>query len=63
MHDTTGEILIEFDIEEISNTYLRADVYGTYVAQLQLEIKAVTYHDLSIEETAQGYAATVVFDV
>ena len=63
LHDTTGEIFIRVDIEDISNTYLRAAVYGTYLAQPQLEIKAVTYHDLKIEETAQGYTATVVFDI
>jgi SHS2 domain-containing protein len=26
-------------------------------------IKAVTYHDLSIRETAEGYETIVVFDV
>jgi riboflavin kinase/FMN adenylyltransferase len=63
LHDTTGEIFIRFEIHEISNTTLKADVYGTFLAQPQLEIKAVTYHDLSIEETPLGYVATVVFDI
>ena len=63
LHETTGEIFIEFDFKEISNTHLRADVFGTFLAQPQLEIKAVTYHDLKIEQTAQGYTATVVFDI
>jgi riboflavin kinase / FMN adenylyltransferase len=63
LHDTTREILIDFEIEELSDTYLRGSVYGTHLAQAQLEIKAVTYHDLKIERTEQGYTATVVFDV
>jgi SHS2 domain-containing protein len=27
------------------------------------EIKAVTYHQLSVRETPEGWAATVIFDV
>ena len=63
LHETTGEIFIEFDFKAISDTHLRADVFGTYLAQPQLEIKAVTYHDLKIEQTTQGFTATVVFDI
>jgi len=32
-------------------------------ADIQREIKAVTYHDLSILETDDGLEAVVVFDV
>ncbi len=64
LHDTTDEVLICFDIEELSDTRLRARVQGTRLAQLKREIKAVTYHDLKIEQTPKGeYAATVVFDI
>lgn len=63
LHDTTNEIFIRFSINEISDTHLEAEVHGTFLAQPQLEIKAVTYHDLKIEETPQGYTATVLFDI
>ncbi len=63
LYDTSGEVFISFDVVDISDTRLRANVYGTFLARPQLEIKAVTYHDLRVEETNSGYTATVVFDV
>ena len=63
LYDTTGEVFISFDVVEVSDTRVRANVYGTFLARPHLEIKAVTYHDLRVEETDSGYAATVVFDV
>jgi SHS2 domain-containing protein len=63
LHDTTDEVPICFDIEDLSDTRLRAHVQGTHLAQLKREIKAVTYHDLKIEQTPEGYTATVVFDI
>lgn len=63
LHESKHEIFITFDITHISDKHLQAVVYGTHLAQVELEIKAVTYHDLRISETPQGYEATVVFDV
>ena len=63
LHDTTGEVFVRFDIQTITETHVEADVYGTFLAQPRLEIKAVTYHDLSIQETEDGLKATVVFDI
>jgi riboflavin kinase / FMN adenylyltransferase len=63
LHDTTHEVLICFDIENLTDTHLRAHVQGTHLAQLKREIKAVTYHDLKVEQTPEGYTATVVFDI
>jgi riboflavin kinase/FMN adenylyltransferase len=63
LHDTTGEVLLDFDIEEMSDTGLQATVRGTHLAQARIEIKATTYHDLKIEKTEGRYAATIVFDV
>ena len=63
VHDTTHEVLICFDIEALTDTHLRARVQGTHLARPKLGLKAVTYHDLKIEATANGYAATVVFDI
>lgn len=42
---------------------LQAKVGGGYTETLHKHIKAVTYHNLSIEKTGDGFQATVVFDV
>ena len=47
----------------VERNALRAEVIGGAGGSLQRHIKAVTYHDLSIEETEDGYQATIVFDV
>jgi SHS2 domain-containing protein len=47
----------------LTDTRLEADLAGGRVHRLERVIKAVTYHQLRVEKTAQGYRATVVFDV
>jgi SHS2 domain-containing protein len=51
------------EVLEVERNALRAEVIGGAGDSLQRHIKAVTYHDLSIEETEGGYQATIVFDV
>jgi SHS2 domain-containing protein len=52
---------IELDIK--SGTHLKAVISGDRVDKLQKHIKAVTYHDLEILETDQGFTVSIVFDV
>lgn len=42
---------------------LRAIVYGASIVSQKKEIKAVTYHNLKIEETERGLEVEIVFDV
>ena len=52
--------------EELSQTRLKARVSTrpTVTAEEpELEIKAVTYHGLSVEESDTGYVARIIFDV
>ena len=42
---------------------LSAEIEGVPVESLAKEIKAVTYHNLAVRETARGLEATIVFDV
>ena len=51
------------EVFEVAAGTLRAEATGGTDASLHKHIKAVTYHDLSIEKTRGGYQATVVFDV
>jgi SHS2 domain-containing protein len=42
---------------------LIAEVEGAPIESMAKEIKAVTYHNLAVRDTARGLEATIVFDV
>jgi len=42
---------------------LQAELYGFAITNLGKEIKAVTYHNLQVENTPQGLRVNIVFDV
>ncbi|NJD59973.1 MAG: protein archease [Anaerolineales bacterium] len=42
---------------------LRATLQGSRIISLDKEIKAVTYHNLVIQDTPQGLRTSIVFDV
>ena len=56
------EIYDRFEIFEVSDTHLRATVYGRS-APAGSHIKAVTFHNLAVKQTSEGFEATVVLDV
>lgn len=53
----------EFEVMAVSPTHLQATVHGGKAEELQKHIKAVTFHNLEIIETADGLEVTIVFDV
>lgn len=57
----------EVDILEIGETRIRSrlgcDFYDPARHEIRHELKAVTYHDLRVEPTSDGWEAVVVFDV
>ncbi len=63
LQESNHETYHRFEIETITPTTLRARVFGTPMTQLNKIIKAVTYHNLRIEQTQEGWQATVVVDV
>ena len=52
----------KFDIR-INGNALHATVSGAPILSLDREIKAVTYHNLKIRRTAEGFRVNLVFDV
>ena len=52
----------EFQID-LQGNQLQAIVKGAPISSQDKEIKAVTYHNLSIRETAEGLLVDIVFDV
>ncbi len=63
LQESNHETYHRFQIETLTPTELRAQVFGTPLTALNKVIKAVTYHNLKIEQTAEGWQATVVVDV
>jgi len=47
----------------IEGEYLFADLKGAPLASLTKEIKAVTYHNLEINQAASHFEVSIVFDV
>jgi SHS2 domain-containing protein len=63
LHEVEGETYSQFAIETLSPTKLKAHVTGGPTKSKTKAIKAATFHDLKINETANGFVATIVFDV
>jgi SHS2 domain-containing protein len=57
------EIFISFEFDRVTDRRLVALADGIRVPVLKTVIKAVTYHNLEIVETARGIETTIVFDV
>jgi SHS2 domain-containing protein len=53
----------DFSITVDDNYNLRAELRGSTIANLDKEIKAVTYHNLVVQTTSQGLHVNIVFDV
>lgn len=56
-------IFTGFEFECVTDSRIIAVAEGVQVPALKTVIKAVTYHDLEIVETARGLETTIVFDV
>jgi SHS2 domain-containing protein len=63
MQESHRETYHRFHIEALTPTGLSALVYGMPFTRIDKVIKAVTYHNLKIEQTANGWEAVVVVDV
>ena len=57
----------DFKISSLNNNGIAADTKGVsldlYQSDLYTEIKAVTFHNLKIEEDVEGFSCTIIFDV
>lgn len=67
LFDTEFLLVCACEIQAISETELTARVFGEpYDPQrheLSSAIKAVTWHEASVERTAEGYRASIIFDI
>ncbi len=63
LEQTNHEVYHDFDILTVGNTELHARVRGAPERNAQRHVKAVTFHNLEVKQTADGWEATIVVDV
>jgi len=64
LSDVNNEAYFDAQFKEFSDTELDALVFGTKITGFEeVEIKAVTYHDLELEQVDGVWVATIVFDI
>jgi protein archease len=54
--------LDQFDLR-VAAQWLKVEMEGAAIESVEKAIKAVTYHNLKIERTPEGFETTIVFDV
>jgi SHS2 domain-containing protein len=67
LHDAEGWLFRDFEVGALGNTALAAVARGEKIDrkrhQLKLLVKAITYHQLALEETSEGWRARVYVDI
>ena len=77
LRDYLGELLLRFERDgrvvtsvrtlEFGDESLKADVHTERLdkarSRLHREVKAVTYHELDLRETEEGFEATIIVDI
>ena len=67
LHDAEGWLLCDFDVRSLSDRALsavaRGEKFDPARHQVKLLVKAITYHQLALEETAEGWRAQVYVDI
>jgi SHS2 domain-containing protein len=63
MVEDEGVFFTEIIVDEVEELALKARVTARAGGDFSKHIKAVTYHNLAIRKTNQGFETTIVFDV
>jgi SHS2 domain-containing protein len=67
LHDAEGWLFRDFTVQELGEKAITATARGEKFDrgrhQAKLLVKAVTYHQLALEETPQGWRARVYVDI
>jgi riboflavin kinase/FMN adenylyltransferase len=58
-----GLLLLAFEIESLTETTLEGRVGGVSAEEIEVDIKAATYHDLALREEEGGWSTQITFDV
>jgi SHS2 domain-containing protein len=67
LHQTHGELYAIFDLAPVQGCRAVGRIRGERIDprrhRLHTEVKGVTYHNLSVTQTSDGWRAAVIFDV
>jgi len=67
LHDAEAWLFREFEVQNLGNDSLRARARGEKLErsrhEVKLLVKAITYHQLVLEESPQGWRAQVYVDI
>ena len=67
LFDCEGKLFCRFTVSELGESSLKAEVRGERIDpgrhRIKMGVKAVTYHDLEIKRSDDGWMARMVFDV
>jgi SHS2 domain-containing protein len=63
LQESERQVYDRFEIKAISAQALEAQAFGAPVGKIDKVVKAVTYHNLKIEQTPEGWQAVLVVDV
>lgn len=63
LSDIHNEAYFDATIHELTDTHIRATVRGVAIEGFNVEIKAVTYNDVRVEEKDGCLVADIVFDI
>jgi SHS2 domain-containing protein len=66
LHETRGFVFVQPEFFELAGTTLRTRFLGRELEDDEVprfDVKAVTYHDVSVDRTDQGYVSRIVFDI
>ena len=67
LHDAEGWLFRDFEIVDLKDDSLSAIARGEKFErprhQVKLHVKAITYHQLALEKTAEGWRAQVYVDI
>lgn len=62
--DIKDSVFNEIEIEFLSETKIKAEIFGYKVKKFKEEIKAVTYHKAVVKKNEQGeFEAEILFDI
>ena len=61
--DMSGKVYADLEVESIGNDSLRARVRGCTPAEFKTAVKAATFHQLAVQESAEGFTASLIVDV
>jgi len=61
--DVHNEVYLDVEIKQFTENTITAMLFGTKITGFENEIKAVTYHDLNVQQKDGEWQANIVFDI